>query len=249
MTGAPITLRPVGRAGFNGQTRCEAGRDVRAHDLLWLARGLATETGGPMPAWADAAWRRGAPVVMRRECVVDPDFIPVGWRGTTRGERLAAYAPRSAIVRHVTPESLACKQSWRQRPLLSEFAPIIALSRLAAALDAVGLPWGPVGGVGFALASGLSVLHPGSDLDLIVRAHAPLNCGQTAALRDAFGAAGCRVDTQIDTGVGGFSFAEWAAGTPSVLLRTAKGPFLTSDPWCASQPAPSQGSRNPGECT
>jgi len=41
----------------------------------------------------------------------------------------------------------------------------------------------------------------------------------------------CRIDIQIDTGNGGFSFAEWVARRKTVLLKTGIGPVLTANPW------------------
>jgi phosphoribosyl-dephospho-CoA transferase len=42
---------------------------------------------------------------------------------------------------------------------------------------------------------------------------------------------GVRIDAQIDTPLGGFALAEFAAGRPRVLLRTDGGPRLVGDPW------------------
>jgi phosphoribosyl-dephospho-CoA transferase len=36
---------------------------------------------------------------------------------------------------------------------------------------------------------------------------------------------------QIDTGHGGFAFAEWRRNAGRVLLKTDAGPFMTDDPW------------------
>ena len=110
------------------------------------------------------------------------------------------------------------------------------LAELAPTLDESGLAWGPTGSVGFQLASGLPVLRMASDLDLLVRAPAPLGAEQLSLLQALGNGAGCRLDVQIDTGHGGFALAEWLRGGASVLLKTDRGPVLTSDPW---QTAPS----------
>ena len=195
----------------------------RAHDLLWLD-GLPD--GASLPAWADSAWLRAAPLVVRRASTA-PGRIPVGMRGMLRSERHACEVDAAAVVRRVTPEMLA-------HAPVSDFscAALDALRLVAPLLDATGWPWGPTGGVGFALASGLPVLRADSDLDLVLRIGAPPDGVQADALRAiAAIVTACRLDLQIDTGRGGFAYAEWAAGRGRVLLKTDRGPVLTATPW------------------
>lgn len=201
----------------------------RPHDLLWLtdADALVPLTEHSLPSWADAEWIAAAPVVVRRQRLDDPAWLPVGLRGRERSHRLAACVPHAAIARCVSPEMLA-----RQTDIPSNG--IVALETLAASrtlLNGLGLPWGPAGGVGFMLATGLPVLHAQSDLDLVLRAASPLDRRQTALLSRMMRDAACRIDLQIDTGIGGFSFAEWQAGRARILLKTDTGPVLTPDPW------------------
>jgi phosphoribosyl-dephospho-CoA transferase len=195
----------------------------RAHDLLWVS-GLPD--GASMPAWADAGWLAAAPVVVRRaNCA--PGRIPVGVRGLLRSERHACEVDAAAVVRHVTPEMLACAP-------VPDFscAALDALRQVAPLLDATGWAWGPTGGVGFTVASGLPVLRADSDLDLVLRMAAPPDTAQAEALRAiAATVTACRLDLQIDTGHGGFAYAEWAADRGRVLLKTDRGPVLTTTPW------------------
>src|SRR5690606_36960867 len=144
------------------------------------------EVSTPLPEWAYADWLRQAPMVVRRERVLDADRVPVGIRGRTRNQRIAAYVRYSAIRRRVTPESLVQNAAWTHQPQLQASRAVAALMSLAPVLNAMGLAWGPTGGTGFALASGLRVLHSDSDLDLVVRAPVPLTHAQTTALRTAF---------------------------------------------------------------
>src|SRR5690606_891632 len=130
-------------------------------------------------------------------------------RGKRRADRMASYAQRSAVVRQVTSESLARKRDWQQQTLSNIYPLIKTLDQLAKALDRAELKWGPTGGVGFFLASGIPVLRCDSDLDLVLYAEDRLTHHQTTALREAFQATPWRIDAQIDTGVGGFSFSEW----------------------------------------
>lgn len=207
------------------------GIAFRPHDLLWVTDTSALTAADPLPPWAAADWLACAPVVMRREKVVEAGSLPVGLRGKTRSQRCKAYLARDAVARCVTPEMLARDHVDGSETTLGDFAALAALRTLAPLLDATGLSWGPTGGVGFALASGLPVLRPDSDLDLVVRAFAPLGADVTKALRAMSLAITCRLDMQIETGHGAFSFAEWVMGHRRVLLKTEIGPFLTDDPW------------------
>ena len=198
----------------------------KPHELLWATTAQAL---GAVPGWATGEWLSRAPVVVRRETMV-AGRIPVGLRGKTRSERCGAYLHCDAVARCVTPEMLA-RAGVDPCPVAGEVAALAAMRTLAPLLDATGLSWGPTGGVGFALASGLPVLHADSDLDLVLRASAPLGVDVAGALGALMHVVSCRLDLQIDTGHGAFSFAEWSAGHRRVLLKTDIGPFLTDDPW------------------
>lgn len=202
----------------------------RAHDLLWVS-GLPDDAS--LPAWADAAWLRAAPLVVRRASAT-LGRIPVGLRGRLRSERHACEVAAAAVLRRVTPEMLA--RLAHTSPSGFDCTALAALRLVAPLLDATGWAWGPTGGVGFTLASGLPVLRADSDLDLLLRIAAPPDAAQAEALRAIAATVTssittCRLDLQIDTGHGGFAYAEWAAGRGRVLLKTDHGPVLTATPW------------------
>lgn len=198
----------------------------RAHDLLWLD---SLPDDASLPAWAGATWLQAAPLVVRRAST-SLGRIPVGMRGLLRSERHACEVEAAAVLRRVTPEMLARLAS---APLPgASCAALDALRQVAPLLDAAGWAWGPTGGVGFALASGLPVLRADSDLDLLLRIAVPPDAAQAEALRAiAAKVTACRLDLQIDTGIGGFAYAEWAAGRAKILLKTDHGPVLTATPW------------------
>jgi phosphoribosyl-dephospho-CoA transferase len=231
----------------------------RPHDLLWLRVVDRFEPVPGWPEWLDCAWLVHAPLVVRREAVAG-SRVPVGARGGQRNQRCQGYVQRAAVARHITPEMLAtiCSDGGRRvrsrahaadaschrvtvrtsahptaNPALahSPFAPLRALAALAPRLRSLGLAWGPTGGTGFFLASGLPVLREDSDLDLLVRSPTPLPGATVEALLAMQAAAGCRVDIQVDTGVGGFALSEYAQGRGRVLLKTGTGPLLLADPW------------------
>lgn len=193
----------------------------RPHDLLWLRVPDRFDAGGDWPDWLDTAWMLQAPVVVRREAL-NGSRLPVGVRGATRSLRCKGYVQRDMVARCVTPEMLAHLRTDCTLP------PLQALAELAPQLDALGLEWGPAGGAGFQLASGLPVLRPDSDLDLLVRAPAPLSSPVVEQLLRLN--SDCRIDIQIDTGWGGFALNEYARGG-RVMIKTAHGPVLVTDPW------------------
>lgn len=212
----------------------------RPHDLLWLTSRKALISDAALPDWAVSGRLAHAPVVVRRESPADPALIPVGLRGETRSQRLSAYVHRDAVLRVVRPETLVTNAAWQNRLTLQRFTAVAALEELAPRLDSTALCWGPTGSTGFTLATGLTVLHTDSDLDLVVRAPAPLTPAQASILRALLASSPCRVDMQIDTGRGAFSFAEWASGQGRVLLKTDTGPLLTGEPWKVDAPIASE---------
>jgi phosphoribosyl-dephospho-CoA transferase len=207
---------------------------ARPHDLLFLRRGAAFEAcvsqDSERPAWLDADWLELAPLVVRR-AVAGPGRVPVGARGLQRNERCAGHVLLADVARRVTPENLA-RQVLADpgRIAASDLPCLAALLALGPQLAALGLDWGPAGGAGFWLASGLPVLRSSSDLDLLIRAPQPLTAETMAALCALQLDAPCRVDIQVDTGRSGFALNEFARGG-RVLLKTDRGPLLVADPW------------------
>jgi phosphoribosyl-dephospho-CoA transferase len=211
----------------------------RPHDLLFLGRTGAFDTEGAWPEWLDAAWLEAAPLVVRR-AAPPPGRLPVGVRGLQRNQRCAGHLPAGDVARCVTPEMLALGvlEDHAGQASIAGSVPalpcIAALLALAPRLQALGLDWGPVGGAGFWLASGLPVLRPTSDLDLLVRAPQPLAPAAVAELLALQQHAACRIDIQVDTGSGGFALMEYARGG-KLMLKTDHGPRLVTDPWAVCE--------------
>ncbi|HEJ4343029.1 TPA: malonate decarboxylase holo-ACP synthase, partial [Pseudomonas aeruginosa] len=106
-----------------------------------------------------------------------------------------------------------------------------ALRDLRAPLNALGLAWGVTGGAGFELASGVAVLHPDSDLDLLLRTPRPFPRDDALRLLQCFEQCPCRIDLQLQTPAGGVALREWAEGRPRVLAKGSEAPLLLEDPW------------------
>ena len=202
---------------------------LRAHDLLWVSEMPTATDGTPLPDWAITACRHGAPVVVRRAPRGSDGAVPVGLRGSARHERCAATVVANAIMRVLSPEALSTTSASIAHD--APFAALRTLRALAPKLNALGWAWGPTGGAGFALASGLPVLHADSDLDLVLRMSTAPSAAQRDQLVHVLAETECRVDLQIDTGRGGFAWRDWLTSPRQTLLKTDHGPHLVADPW------------------
>ncbi len=200
----------------------------RPHDLLWGMR--PEQLPADAPAWAVAVLAAGQPVVVRRARVA-AGLVAVGLRGATRDQRLAALMPIEAISHRLAPEALLARQASEDLPV---FRVLAELRRL---LDALGYVWGVTGSAGFQLATGLPTAHPDSDLDLLLRTERPLPRSEARPLLQLLERRACRVDLQLETPLGGVALGEWAGGAARVLVKTAEGPRLMSDPWATERAA------------
>jgi phosphoribosyl-dephospho-CoA transferase len=203
----------------------------RPHDVVRLADRMAPQG---LPGWA-AASLAACPWAVVRRAPHPPGLVPIGVRGPSRRQRHAAFVPAAAVTRRVTPEELG-----RRRPRLLPLADSLCAVavRLAAELNDAGdgglnhgATWGPVGAVGFELATGQQVTHADSDLDLLIRAPHRMPPALAARLVDAFAALPRTVDCQVETPCGGVSLVEWARAAGPVMARTGHGPVLVDDPW------------------
>jgi len=196
------------------------------HTLLWGM--TCSHMSTHAPDWAHAVLNAGWPVVVRR-APQPSSLIPIGIRGHTRSERLPGWLPAHAITRTLAPEALRAISPQRNLPQWQ------ALDHLRPALDATGLTWGITGSAGFELASGLPLLHEGSDLDLLLRTPAPFSREQARALWGECKTAGCRIDLQLQTPMGGLVLAEWAGHAARVMVKGHHAPRLLTDPWTMNE--------------
>ncbi|ELY5814123.1 malonate decarboxylase holo-ACP synthase [Cronobacter turicensis] len=196
----------------------------RPHDLLWLNHRDALQ--GIDAPWVSEQWRSHLPVVVRRD-VNDNGLIPVGVRGVKREQRAAGWVSAQDIARVATPESLACLNTLLRSPFVSQ-QPVQAAIQLAQRQWP--WAWGITGSTGYALATEMPVLHAASDLDLTIRAPAPVEPDAFAAWQRLVTQLPCRADTQVETPLGAFSLTEWLRDGRA-LLKTNQGALLVRDPW------------------
>lgn len=200
--------------------------DLRPHDLLVLAGWQPADA----PEWVAAALRPIAWVVVRRAACAD-GLTPVGVRGPHRAQRYGACVDAGHVIRVVKPEHLLDKQPALVRRTLPAMA---WLARVRTVLADHGVPGGPTGSVGFELASGIPVVGPASDLDLLLRPAVAFDVPAARQLWALLAAqaqqAGCRIDVQVEGAHGAFALADYAQHR-RVMLRTPHGAILTDAPW------------------
>lgn len=195
-----------------------------AHDLLWLDRDTSLE--GITANWVTEQWHCGLPVVVRRD-VNQQGRIPVGVRGATRAQRAAGWVDPRHVIRVVTPQQLA-------RPQRLDASPFAGLPPVRAARQLADMAWpwvwGITGSTGYALATGVAVLHSDSDLDLTIHAPQPLDTALLRAWQQQVARLPCRADTQLETPCGAIALDEWLRDGRG-LLKTNQGPRLVVSPW------------------
>jgi phosphoribosyl-dephospho-CoA transferase len=199
---------------------------LTVHDLLRVRGPADLVNRDSAPEWVSEELSRVPWIVVRR-APIEGEFVPVGVRGQSRGARFAAFVHSSSIVEFATPESLSSSQAWKKAFRHEELPAMRALSHVHATLRRSGLSWGPVGSVGFELASGAPVASLKSDLDLIVRVSDFLiPPATTKTLLSIVQGNVVRVDLLLETMEGAISFLEYAGSGPNLLLRTVNGPGL-----------------------
>lgn len=197
---------------------------LRPHDLIWLTACDALE--GITESWVDSVWHTGLPVVVRRD-VDDAGRIPVGVRGLKRDQRAAGWVNAACVTRVVSPEDLSAQGDLLRSPFITQPPVQVALQL---AQQAWPWTWGITGSTGYALATGIPVIHADSDLDLLIRAPQPLPAAAFERWQTQLSSALCRADTQVETPSGGFALNEWLRDGKA-LLKTRRGPRLVADPW------------------
>ncbi|MDY0205244.1 MAG: malonate decarboxylase holo-ACP synthase [Pseudomonas sp.] len=192
---------------------------VNAHDLLW---GMTVEHLEPTaPSWVHARVAAGNPVVVRRD-QQRVNQVAVGIRGTRKSERYATWVPKCSIIRVAQPEDIKLlpQGSEHVQKALASVAQLLA--------DRC---WGVVGSYAFEAITGEKITTPSSDLDVLLRQEVEMTLEEAQHLFVQFRMLPIPVDVQIETGVGGFSLADWATNTGRVLLKTDHGPQLVVNPW------------------
>jgi phosphoribosyl-dephospho-CoA transferase len=200
---------------------------VRAHDLLWIAR------DAELFPEVQQAWVRDAlsqmPVVIVRRAEAPLGFAAVGVRGPRRELRFAALVELKDVRNVRTPESLASERGWhennagipdRLRETLTSFDELSMREKLV---------WGPVGSVGYHLATGLPVTTNESDVDVLIRCEVPPGQLMLSAVRDVAKKSLARLDVILEGPPGAAALEE--LHSQAVLLKTSRGSRIAAFTW------------------
>src|ERR1700733_7707009 len=179
----------------------------RVHDLLFLRSGIVSSAGVAKPAWVTSLESSDLWVVVRRSIAPD-ELVSVGIRGIDRHERWGGFANLADVKERFRPSQLSYNMARRTRIAMPALA---ALSWLEGQLDKSELDWGPVGSVGFELATGQQVVTGTSDLDIALFAPTRFTRDTARGLWNVMKAAApVRVDVRVETLYCGFSLEEYA---------------------------------------
>jgi phosphoribosyl-dephospho-CoA transferase len=170
-----------------------------------------------------------APFVVVRRAPIQNGNIPIGIRGKSRGERFAAFLPKEAVAECLTPEQLAEQKGLKQSPRRFSMKALLALDFVDELFKSYDISWGPVGSVGFELASDVPTVTEMSDLDIVVRVPYFFPVETAKKLVDELNKAPVRIDTQLETPNGAISLNEYARGDQFLLFRTMEGPRLVKN--------------------
>ncbi len=200
---------------------------VRVHDLLWISKDAELLSLG-QPTWVRDAVRQSSVVVVRR-ADAPPGFIPVGIRGSSRGQRHAAFLRKADVLACRTPESLAAEQVWHEASAALPLPLLRALKIVGEFSKGNHLVWGPIGSVGYQLATGTPVTGATSDLDMLVRCDAFLRRECLRALHTIHPGL-VRVDVILEGPTGAVALEEYLQDRPA-LIKTIRGPRIDAFTW------------------
>jgi phosphoribosyl-dephospho-CoA transferase len=200
---------------------------LRVHDLLWI-REDAELLSPDEPAWIQNALEQAAVVVVRR-AEAPPKFISVGIRGHSRAHRHAAFLRRSDMLACRTPESLASEKTWRKVSTAISPGLRTALKIVTGFSEREHLVWGPIGSVGYQLATGMQATSDTSDLDVLVRCGDFPNRALLRAFHDAIRPCVVRVDVILEGPQGAVALEEYLQNR-NALIKTNRGPRFGTFP-------------------
>jgi phosphoribosyl-dephospho-CoA transferase len=204
---------------------------LRVHDLLLLSTGRVHPACMAEPPWVQAAMKRSPWVVVRRVNAPAGE-VAVGVRGDDRSQRWGGLVDLSDVALIKRPVQLRVSLAHDSRRMVPALKTLALVERELADID---LSWGPVGSVGFELATGDRVITEASDLDLALFASQRIDHAIARDLWDTLSALPAKVDARIETPGCGFSLEEYALRrSAKILIRTPDGQQLVEDPWDVS---------------
>lgn len=200
----------------------------RVHDLLLLRTGRVHLACIAEPPWVQRAMRRSPWVVVRR-VNAPAGNVAVGVRGADRSQRWGGLVDVKDVALIKRPLQLRVSLAHDSRKAVPALKALASVERELADID---LSWGPVGSVGFELATGDRVTTEASDLDLALFVPQKIAHAIARDLWDTLSSLPAKVDARIETPHCGFSLKEYALRrSTKILIRTPDGQQLVEDPW------------------
>ena len=182
-----------------------------------------------VPEWVEEHVRKTPFVVVRRDLATGHE-IPIGVRGKERNQRWASSCHPKLVKRIITPSQLLTRPIPTSR---ANATPALrTLNLLKERWMDLDRPWGPVGSIGFELATGRHVVKPESDLDIVLYARRRITADEAKSLCARSMDLPAVVDIRVETPVFGFSLREFASKSPTAILMHAPNEvMLGTDPW------------------
>ena len=206
-----------------------------AHGLLGNVLGTVYDVSTILILWFAALQRWLDSLASFPAICPDLAWHPVGIRGINRHQRWGGFADIADVNERLRPSQLFSSMASRTRISLPALVALFWLELQLDKLDKSQLDWGPVGSVGFELATGRQVITATSDLDIALFAPSRFTHATACDLWSVMSAAPAKVDVRVETPYCGFSLEEFArAGTERVLVRLPAGRRFAADPWAIS---------------
>jgi phosphoribosyl-dephospho-CoA transferase len=200
----------------------------QVHDLRYLRSETIHPAYMTELPWVQMAMRRNQWVVVRK-VNAPADKIAVGVRGTDRNQRWGGLVEMTDVALIKQPLQLRISLAHDSRKAVPALKTLALVEKELAEID---LSWGPVGSVGFELATGDRVTTETSDLDLALFASQRITRPFARDLWDTLSSLPAKVDVRVETPCCGFSLEEYALRrSAKTMVRNPDGQQLVEDPW------------------
>ncbi|MBB6284138.1 malonate decarboxylase holo-ACP synthase [Geobacillus subterraneus] len=203
--------------------------ELNPHDLIRIKDCADFISSVQMPEWARRSLIQAPYTVVRRAAIVRGS-IPIGIRGQHRHERFATFLSDRMIAEVISPEQLVRQKKWKQTPRYDQLTILKVLDDLDQLFQLYHFVWGPVGSVGFELASGVPTVKDMSDLDIILRLIDFPALETVKQLVMQLIRIPVRVDVQLELPIGSISLLEYLSEGDRILLKSIHGPKLIAHP-------------------
>ena len=203
--------------------------ELKPNDLIVMKSTSCVIYDTLPPKWVREELKRLPVAVVRRAPILN-DTVQIGIRGAARSQRQAGMISFEHILRRITPENLVKQKSWNNSNHLQKLGIADTLEKINDILSNFGLTWGPVGSVGFELASGDEAANESSDIDMVIIGSRIFSRKFAKQLEHELNKVPIKLDIQLEINRGAVAFAEIARGDNPILLRTENGPILVRNP-------------------